>query len=77
MLATDQINKACEMDPSNDEYLTAARVINSSGRTYTQTSTSKGFSMGFMDPTTLCCICLGINMCLGGGGLSLCRGCYF
>lgn len=73
MLALDQIKRACEMEPNNQEYIQAARSIQASGRTYKQTSQRQGFNTGFMDPTTLCCVCLGINMCLGGGfGFPIC-----
>lgn len=67
MLAMDQIKRAVEMEPSNQEYQQAARSIQASGRVYRETGESRGFSMGFMDPTTLCCMCLAINMCMGGG----------
>ena len=73
MLAMDQIKRACEMDPNNQEYIQAARSIQASGRVYQETAQTRGFNMGFMDPPTLCCICLGINMCMGGGfGIPLC-----
>ena len=73
MLAMDQIKKACEMEPNNNEYVQAARSIQASGRVYQETAQSRGFSTGFMDPTTLCCMCLAINMCAGGGfGIPLC-----
>lgn len=75
ILANDQIKKALELDPNNREYINAARVIQSSGRTYQQTSERRGFSMGFSDPTTLCCMCLMIQMCVGGGfGMPYCIG---
>lgn len=73
MLAMDQIKRACEMDPDNQEYRQAARSISASGRVYQETSERRGFNTGFMDPSTLCCMCLMINMCLGGGfGVPLC-----
>ena len=73
MLAMDQIKRACEMEPNNKEYVMAARSIQASGRVYQETGQSRGFSMGFMDPTTLCCMCLALNMCMGGGfGIPLC-----
>ena len=73
MLAMDQIKRACEMEPNNQEYIQAARSIQASGRVYQETAQSRGFSMNFMDPTTLCCMCLACNMCMGGGfGLPLC-----
>ena len=73
MLAMDQIKKACEMEPNNQEYVRAARNIQASGRVYQDTGQSRGFSMGFMDPTTICCICLGIQLCAGGGfGIPFC-----
>ena len=73
MLAMDQIKRACEMDPNNQEYVQAARSIQASGRVYQETGQNRGFSMGFMDPTTLCCMCLALNMCMGGGfGIPLC-----
>ena len=73
MLAMDQIKKACELDPNNNEYKMAARSIQASGKTYRQTSQQQGFTMNFMNPTTLCCICLGLNLCMGGGfGVPLC-----
>lgn len=73
MLAMDQIKKACEMDPTNQEYQQAARSIQASGRTYQEAGKQGGFSMNFMDPTTLCCICLMFNMCMGGGfGTTMC-----
>ena len=73
MLAMDQIKRACEMDPNNQEYVQAARSIQASGRVYRETGQSRGFSTGFMDPTTLCCMCLALNMCMGGGfGIPLC-----
>ncbi|MDO5329240.1 MAG: DnaJ domain-containing protein [Coriobacteriia bacterium] len=73
MLANDQIKKALDMEPNNQEYINAARVIASSGRTYQQTSQRRGFSTGFMDPGMLCCMCIMINMCIGGGfGVPMC-----
>lgn len=73
MLAMDQIKRACEMDPNNRDYVQAARSIQASGRVYQQTAQDRGFSFNFMDPTTLCCICLAINMCAGGGcGIPIC-----
>ena len=66
MLAMDQIKKACEMDPNNQEYIQAARSIQASGRVYRDTGEARGFSMNFMDPGMLCCMCLAINMCMGG-----------
>lgn len=75
MLAMDQIKKACEMEPNNQEYVSAARNIQASGRVYQDTGQSRGFSMNFMDPGTLCCMCLAINMCMGGGcGIPICIG---
>lgn len=73
MLAMDQIKKACEMDPNNQEYMQAARSIQASGRVYKETSERRGFNVGSMDFSTLCCMCLMLNMCMGGGfGLPLC-----
>lgn len=73
MLAIDQIKRACEMDPNNREYQQAARSIQASGRVYKETGQQRGFNMGFMDPTTLCCICLMLQMCVGGGfGVPMC-----
>lgn len=73
MLAIDQIKRATEMDPGNQEYVQAARSIQASGRVYQETSANRGFSMNFMDPGTLCCICMGLQICLGSGcGVPLC-----
>lgn len=73
MLAMDQIKRAVEMEPNNQEYIQAARSIQASGRVYQDTGQARGFSMNFMDPSTLCCMCLAINMCMGGGfGFRLC-----
>ena len=66
MLAMDQIKKACEMDPSKHEYVVAARTIQASGRVYQETGESRGFSTNYMNPGTLCCMCLMIQMCMGG-----------
>ena len=73
MLAIDQIKRATEMDPGNQEYIQAARSIQASGRVYRDTGQSRGFSMNFMDPNMLCCLCLALNICAGSGcGLPLC-----
>lgn len=75
MLAIDQIRKACELDPDNREYMNAARNIQSSGRVYKQNVDTGGFSMGCNNPMTLCCMCMMLSMCMGGGvGYPICIG---
>ena len=73
MLAMDQIKRACEMEPNNQEYVSAARNIQASGRVYQETGDARGFSMNYMNPGTLCCMCLMLQMCMGGG-IPLCIG---
>lgn len=62
--ALDNIRRARRMDPSNADYARAEQSFTRRAQTYEQESTTRGFSTGFIDPTTLCCcLCFGPTLC--------------
>lgn len=62
--ALEQIRRARQMDPANADYQRAERHITARATNYQQQGQARGFSMGFLDPTMLCCcLCLGPNLC--------------
>ena len=62
--ALDNIRRARRMDPNNADYARAEQSFTRRAQTYEQESTTRGFSTGFIDPTTLCCcLCFGPTLC--------------
>ena len=62
--ALEQIRRAQRMDPGNPEYDRAERTFTQRATTYQQEGQTRGFSTGFIDPTTLCCcLCFGPAIC--------------
>lgn len=62
--ALEQIRRAQRMEPNNPDYNRAERAFTQSATSYTQQGTARGFSTGFIDPTTLCCcLCFGPAIC--------------
>ncbi len=64
VMALDQIRRAVRMDPNNQDYQRAYRAFQSSGQTYTQEQQTRGFTVSAIDPTTLCCGCCMLQLCL-------------
>ena len=61
------------MDPANADYLAAERSFTQRAAAYQQQGESKGFSMGFLDPTNLCCcLCWGSMLCGPGIPAAIC-----
>ena len=77
VMAFDQARRAVQMEPGNQDYQRAARKFQQTTQTYTQTQQSGGFSVGFVDPMTLCCGCcvaqsmLSYCVRLGGMGMGM------
>ena len=63
-LAYEQIRRACQMEPNNADYLRAQRSFTQPGRTYTQQTQSRGFSMSTAGCLPWCCTCFALNLCL-------------
>ncbi len=64
--ALEQIRRACTLDPGNADYQRAQQHITARATNYQQQGQARGFRMGFLDPTTLCCcLCLGPQLCYG------------
>ena len=55
MMAFEQIRRAVQMEPGNPDYQRAHRQFQQVGQTYEQESQSQGFTMGTIDPATICC----------------------
>ena len=71
--ALGHIRRARQMDPANTDYLTAERSFTQRAAAYQQQGESKGFSMGFLDPTNLCCcLCWGSMLCGPGIPAAIC-----
>ena len=64
VMALDQIRRAVRMDPNNADYQRAYRVFQSAGQSYTQEQQTRGFTISSIDPTTLCCGCCMLQLCL-------------
>lgn len=63
-LALEQIRRALQMDPGNADYARAQRSFQQGAAAYEQEAASRGFSIGFCDPTWLCfCACCGPTLC--------------
>ncbi len=64
--ALEQIRRARALDPANADYQRAEQTITARATNYQQQGQARGFRMGFLDPTTLCCcLCLGPQLCYG------------
>ena len=62
--ALELIRKAVQMDPGNSDYQRAQRQFQHAGTTYRQEGQAQGFSIGFVDPATICCgLCLAQMLC--------------
>ena len=62
--ALERIRRARKMDPQNADYAAAERTFARGAQTYQQQGETRGFSMGGIDPATLCCCCLcGPSLC--------------
>ena len=64
VMALDQIRRAVRMDPNNADYQRAYRAFQSAGQSYTQEQQTRGFTISSIDPTTLCCGCCMLQLCL-------------
>ena len=64
VMALDQIRRAVRMDPNNADYQRAYRTFQSAGQSYTQEQQTRGFTISSIDPTTLCCGCCMLQLCL-------------
>lgn len=64
VMALDQIRRAVRMDPNNQDYQRAYRKFQNAGQTYTQEQQTRGFTMSPIDPTTLCCACCMLQLCM-------------
>lgn len=64
VMALDQIMRAVRMDPNNADYQRAYRTFQSAGQSYTQEQQTRGFTISAIDPTTLCCGCCMLQLCL-------------
>ena len=63
-MALEQIRRAVRMDPNNPDYQRAQRQFQRAGTEYREEGQSQGFSMGFMDPGTICCgLCFAQMIC--------------
>lgn len=64
VMALELIRKAVQADPQNADYQRAQRQFQHAGTAYQQESQARGFSVGFVDPGTICCgLCLAQMMC--------------
>ena len=67
-LAYEQIRRACQMEPNNADYRRAQQAFTQPGRTYTQQTQTRGFTMSTMGCAPWCCTCIAanliLNMCL-------------
>lgn len=71
--ALGHIRRARQMDPANADYLAAERSFTQGAAAYQQQGESKGFSMGLLDPTNLCCcLCWGSMLCGPGLPAAIC-----
>ncbi|MEG0016400.1 MAG: DnaJ domain-containing protein [Gordonibacter sp.] len=68
LMALEQIRRAVQMDPNNQDYQRAQRQFQQTGQAYQQEGQAQGFSMGTMNPGLICC---GVWIC----GPTLCRLC--
>ena len=55
VLAFDHIRKAQQLDPGNADYARVERTFRQTGQTYQQESQERGFTVGGIDPATICC----------------------
>ncbi|WP_165252066.1 DnaJ domain-containing protein [Adlercreutzia sp. ZJ304] len=62
--AHDNIRRARQMDPNNNDYARAESQFTRRAQTYTQQGEGRGFTSFGIDPNWLCCcICLGPTCC--------------
>ncbi len=75
LTALELIRKAVQMDPNNPDYQRAQRQFQQTGTTYRQESETRGFHMGFMDPSTICCgLCFANMLCNMFARTGMCMG---
>lgn len=65
--ATENIKKACEMDPSNQQYRQVLAQMQSGRMGYQRMQSPFGGGVSSCNPQTLCCQIMICNMCFGGG----------
>ena len=64
LMALELIRKAVQMDPGNPDYQRAQRQFQQAGTAYRQEGEARGFSVGFIDPGTICCgLCFAQMIC--------------
>lgn len=64
LMALELIRKAVQMDLGNPDYQRAQRQFQRAGTEYREEGQAQGFSMGFMDPGTICCgLCFAQMIC--------------
>lgn len=62
--AHDNIHRARQMDPTNQDYIRAENQFTRRAQTYTQEGQGRGFTSFGIDPNWLCCcVCLGPTFC--------------
>lgn len=62
--ALEHIQRARRMEPENRDYQHAQQVFQQAGQVYQQESQERGFNMGTISPTTICCgLCLAQYFC--------------
>ncbi len=73
VLGYEQINQACRMDPSNEQYQLTREQIEHHGQVYQERQ--QNFHFTTMDPGQLClslCICCNVMSCANPGLFCLC-----
>lgn len=65
--ATENIKRACEMDPSNQQYRQMLAQMQSGRMGYQRMQSPFGGGAGTCNPQTFCCQIMLCNMCFGGG----------
>lgn len=62
--AIDNIKRARQFEPNNQDYIRAENQFNRRGQVYTQQGQGRGFTSFGIDPNWICCcICLGPTVC--------------
>lgn len=69
LTALEQIRKAVQLEPNNNDYLRTQNAFQQTAKTYQQQSQERGFNLGTIDPGTICCgLCLAQYACRFFGG---------
>lgn len=70
MMANEQIRRALKMEPNNREYQRAQQQFQMAGQAYQQQGKARGFSVGTIDPSMICCgLCLAQYACASASHL--------